>query len=82
MLLYYGTTIFIDDTFYIWYNGEHGPFNNDVNFGRENCVICYATSRDGVNWEKPELGLVEGRRFIAAIPGISAAESSTRWHPS
>ena len=39
VLLYYGATIFIDDTFHIWYNGNHGPFNNDINFGRENCVI-------------------------------------------
>ena len=59
VLLYYGTTLRIGDTFHLWYNGNYGPFANHIGYERENCVICYATSRDGVNWEKPDLGLVE-----------------------
>jgi hypothetical protein len=59
VLLYYGTVIRIGDTFHMWYNGNQGPRQNDVNIERVNCRICYATSKDGVNWDKPELGLVE-----------------------
>ena len=58
-LLYYGTTVRIGDTFHMWYNGNHGPQLSHVGYERANCVICYATSSDGVSWEKPELGLVE-----------------------
>jgi hypothetical protein len=42
----------------MWYNGNYGPVKNDDKEGNL-CVICYATSRDGINWEKPNLGLVE-----------------------
>ena len=60
VLLYYGTVILIDDTFHMWYNGNYGPTTyGHMCYERVNCVICYATSKDGVNWEKPELGLVE-----------------------
>ena len=58
VILYYGTVILIGDTFHMWYNGNYGPTNRKC-YERKNCVICYATSKDGVNWEKPELGLVE-----------------------
>ena len=34
----------------MWYQGYGGPVPN---------YACYATSRDGVYWEKPELGIVE-----------------------
>jgi len=27
--------------------------------GRRECGVCYATSKDGIHWEKPELGLIE-----------------------
>ena len=60
VLLYYGTVIRIGDTFHIWYNGNYGPTTfGHMCYERENCCICYATSKDGVNWEKPELRLVE-----------------------
>lgn len=58
VLLYYGTVILISDTFHMWYNGNYGPIGQ-VNYERDYCCICYATSKDGVNWEKPDLGLVE-----------------------
>lgn len=57
VLLYYGTVIRIDDTFHMWYNGNYGATPRIC--VQKNCVLCYATSKDGVNWEKPELGLVE-----------------------
>jgi len=60
VLLYYGTVIRIDDTFHMWYNGNYGPTTyGRMCYERKNCCICYTTSKDGVNWEKPELGLVE-----------------------
>lgn len=58
VLLYYGTVIRIGDIFHMWYNGNHGPIAS-INYVRKIFHICYATSTDGVNWEKPDLGLVE-----------------------
>jgi len=51
---YYGTIIQIDDTLHIWYEATStldGKYR-----GRR---VCYATSRDGIHWEKPQLGIVE-----------------------
>lgn len=59
VILYYGTVIKIGDVLHLWYIGNYGPLQNTVNYERVNCCICYATSRDGVTWEKPDLGLVE-----------------------
>ena len=58
-LHYYGTTLRIGDTFHMWYQGNSGDKREWGN--REGKVFrtCYATSRDGVTWEKPDLGLVE-----------------------
>jgi hypothetical protein len=71
-VLYYGTTIKIGDTFHMWYNGNSGPAINQVGPTRKNFRICYATSRDGERWEKPELGLTEfngsKRNNIVAFP--------------
>ncbi|MDB6169288.1 MAG: hypothetical protein JWM88_2152 [Verrucomicrobia bacterium] len=58
-VLYYGTVIRIGDTFHMWYNGNYGPMRPLPGFEREKCVLAYATSKDGVHWEKPELNLVE-----------------------
>src|SRR6266542_1891026 len=72
VLLYYGTVIRIGDTFHMWYTGNYGPLDNYVGYERVHCHLCYATSTDGVRWEKPELGLVEfnGSRHnnIVAFP--------------
>jgi hypothetical protein len=43
----------------MWYNGNYGPLRNHIGYELVNCFLCYATSKDGVNWEKPALGLVE-----------------------
>jgi len=47
---FYGTVIPLGDTLCMWYLG-------DVAEGA--LRACFATSRDGVTWEKPHLGLVE-----------------------
>jgi hypothetical protein len=59
VLLYYGTVLQIGGYFHLWYNGNYGPQANNIGYERVSCVLCYARSRDGVNWEKPSLGLVE-----------------------
>ena len=72
VLLYYGTIIRIGETFHLWYNGNYGPLQNNIGYERVNCYLCYATSRDGVHWEKPALDLVEHngsrRNNIVALP--------------
>ena len=59
VLLYYGTVLRIGDTFHLWYTGNYGPQANNIGYERVDCRICYATSKDGVTWTKPNLGLVE-----------------------
>jgi hypothetical protein len=56
---YYGSVIRIGDRFHMWYNGGHGPTDTNTGFVRSGFLPCYATSADGVHWEKPDLGLVE-----------------------
>src|SRR5438093_2676408 len=52
---YYGTIIQVGDELRMWYQarGTHDPKTNRQR------RLCYAVSRDGVHWEKPNLGLVE-----------------------
>jgi hypothetical protein len=42
---FYGTVLHVDGEYRMWYAA--------------NTHICYAVSRDGLNWEKPNLGLAE-----------------------
>jgi hypothetical protein len=58
-LAYYGSVVRIGDTFHLWYNGLYGPLEGDVDSTKAPLCVCYATSRDGIVWEKPSLGLVE-----------------------
>lgn len=50
---FYGTIIPIDGELRMWYLGGGSLYENGA------IRPMYATSRDGVNWEKPALGLVE-----------------------
>ena len=50
---YYGTVIRVGDELRMWYGGM-GEDN-----GQRGMRMCYAVSTDGINWEKPELGLVD-----------------------
>ena len=56
---YYGTTMRIDDAFHMWYIGRMGRNEERANYEGDQGRLCYATSTDGVNWEKPDLGLVD-----------------------
>jgi len=56
-VLIYGTVLFDegDRLFKIWYQTV-AAFES----GTEN-VVCFATSRDGIEWDKPDLGLIDYR---------------------
>lgn len=55
----YGTVIKQGDTFRMWYLGMHETENKAGQAPGWWRPMCYAESRDGVHWTKPELGLVE-----------------------
>lgn len=50
--IYYGSTHRVGDELYMWYLGQD---HAEGWFSR----VCFARSRDGYHWEKPDLGLVE-----------------------
>lgn len=51
-------TVFQDgDLYRMYYRGSH--FDEETEKVAHPEVVCYAESRDGINWEKPELGIVE-----------------------
>jgi hypothetical protein len=72
-LMFYGDVIRVGDTFHLWYCGNYGPIMAAPGGAREKFVVCYATSKDGVEWHKPELGLTEfngsKRNNIVDLPG-------------
>ena len=55
-ILYYGTVIRINGTYHLWYNGNYGAERPLLGFELAQCCLCYATSKDGVHWVKPDLG--------------------------
>src|SRR5262245_27056308 len=46
----YHTILRIGDRFHLWVMTQTGQWTQ---------YLCYATSKDGITWEKPDLGLVE-----------------------
>ena len=51
-------TVFQDGELYrMYYRGHH--FDEETEKVAHPEVVCYAESRDGIQWEKPELGIVE-----------------------
>ena len=56
----------------IWYDSYEGVFKNWHNLGRDG--IGYATSQDGIHWEKPALDVVEGTNIVL--------EHTDPWAPS
>jgi len=51
--LSYVSVIKTGDTWNLWY----GSYDLDYKFDSD-AYLCYARSKDGIHWEKPELGLV------------------------
>lgn len=58
---YYGSVMKIDGKYHMWYLGGGSSDTSWIkNFpGWHMEHVCYATSVDGITWEKPELGIVE-----------------------
>src|ERR1043165_5096718 len=52
----YSSALFDGATYHLWY---HAMDTVQWDAGHTNGCICYATSKDGIRWERPELGLVE-----------------------
>ncbi|MCA9444925.1 MAG: hypothetical protein KC964_29330, partial [Candidatus Omnitrophica bacterium] len=53
-------TVFQDgDLYRMYYRGHQYTVKEDSFGGAHREVVCYAESRDGVHWEKPDLGLVD-----------------------
>jgi hypothetical protein len=48
-LLAYNTVLKIDGEYRMWYQS--------CNLAEPSCIVCYATSKDGLKWTKPDLGL-------------------------
>jgi len=73
----YGTVIHDGDRFRMWYLAMHEPETKDGQAPGYWRPMCYAESTDGVNWTRPELGLVEfngsRRNNICLIEGEPAS---------
>ena len=80
----YGTVLKVGETYHMWYESlanfdrdEAGGHTLKVERDRSEWrrYMCYARSRDGINWEKPNLGLVEfeGSRKNNIVAGHGAA---------
>ena len=54
IIKYYGAVCQVEDELRLWYLAR-----GDVDGELTPEHVCYAVSTDGLNWEKPELGLVE-----------------------
>jgi hypothetical protein len=50
----YVSVAHVGDVWHLWYECYDRTYKNDADG-----FLCYARSRDGVKWEKPNLGLVE-----------------------
>lgn len=80
----YGTVLKIGETYHMWYESlanfdrdEEGHHTLKLERNRSDWrrYMCYARSRDGITWEKPNLGLVEfdGSRKNNIVAGHGAA---------
>jgi hypothetical protein len=58
----YFTVINDNGLYRLYYRGSApSPDNKDVHTEKSPMTVCYAESRDGINWTRPNLGLVEFR---------------------
>jgi len=56
-LLFHVTVFWDSDRYRMYYRGQH--YDLAARKPTAHKVICYAESRDGIHWERPELGIVE-----------------------
>lgn len=52
----YSSVLWENGTYHAWY---HAMDNIQWDTGHTNGSVCYARSKDGITWEKPDVGLVE-----------------------
>jgi hypothetical protein len=52
----YSSVLWADGTYHMWYHAMD-TVQWDTGHGRGS--ICYARSKDGIHWEKPDVGLIE-----------------------
>ena len=52
----YSSVLFDGTAYHMWY---HAMDDTEWDTGHTNGSICYAVSKDGVQWSKPDVGLVE-----------------------
>ncbi len=80
----YGTVLKVGETYHMWYESlanfdRDDAGNHTLKVERDRSgwqrFMCYARSRDGITWEKPNLGLVEfeGSRKNNIVAGHGAA---------
>ena len=80
----YGTVLKVGETYHMWYESlanfdrdEEGHHTLKLERDRSDWrrYMCYARSRDGITWKKPNLGLVEfdGSRKNNIVAGHGAA---------
>jgi hypothetical protein len=74
-----------DGTFFAFYNAYWWDTTPEAKIGRDRAhdfksVMAYATSPDGVHWEKPNLGLVEAPAEIdwGKFPPFPSPKGTTR----
>jgi hypothetical protein len=77
----WGSVVYDDDerVFKSWYGGESGRLIPKTDLRRH--VMLYATSRDGVHWERPNLGLYEvlGTRDNNVVVGDDHHDGMGHW---
>lgn len=56
---YYHTVFEDEDLYRMYYRGGHSGGRTSYPDANKHQVVCYAESKDGINWVKPTLGLVE-----------------------
>ncbi len=68
----YSNILHDGQTYHAWY---HAMDDFQWDQGHTNGCICYATSKDGIHWEKPDVGIVEyaGSRKNNIVVGHGAA---------
>jgi len=72
-----------EKTFKAWYGGSSERTHESIPAGTKvpRAVLCYATSQDGVNWERPNLGQYEvwGTKENNVVVGDDHHEGMDHW---
>lgn len=55
----YATVVKDGERFRAWYRSHSAGYTGDTRDGNPGEITCYAESKDGIDWDEPQLGLVE-----------------------